>query len=187
MSFESQLTIKIINYISVAGLVIFSLLSFFIADRKKKLIFVFFSFLSGGIFYFVYYSDILFFIIGIVVLLFFMLLYLFVFRIEFFGNGVQAGLNEELKNCRKKDIIIVTSKAIFCLAIGYFIIRYLSGYLSDLADYLKESAAGVSAFIPTLSDISKQLSTDYGIAILIIVASLFMSSLWFIIIKMERK
>lgn len=189
MSTGSQLTVAIINYISIAGLLACGLLSFFTDSKKRKLILVFFSFLSGGIFYFVYYSDVLFFIIGIIILFFFTLLYYFVFQMEFFGNNAQVHLNEEIKSSRRKKKIITTvAIAIFFLIIWCFACGYLHGYLSDLTDNLSV-AAGVSSssFIPTLSDISRQLSTDYGIVILILAASLFVSSLWFMIIKMEKK
>jgi len=187
MSFGSQLTITIINYISIAGLLICGLLSFFIASKRKKLILVFFSFLSGGLLYFVYYSGILFFVIGIIILFFFMLLYLFVFQIEFFRNNKQTGLDEESKSSRKKEIIIIVAMLVLCMVIGYFVSGYLYGYLSDLTNHFSEAATGEGTFIPALGDISKQISTDYGMVILILAASLFVSSLWFMIIKMEKK
>jgi len=187
MSLGSKLIITIINYISVAGLLICGLLSFFTVSKRKKLMLVFFSFLSGGLFYFGHYSSILFFLIGIIILFFFVLLYLFVFQVEFFGNNKQAGLIEESKSSRKKEIIIIVSMFVLCLVIGYFVLGYLSGCLSNLTIYLSETVTSEDIFIPALSDISKQISNDYGMIILIVVASLFVSSLWFMIIKMEKK
>ncbi|MDD3818771.1 MAG: hypothetical protein PHG41_02910 [Actinomycetota bacterium] len=187
MSFGSQLIITIINYISVVGLLICGLLSFFTISKRKKLMLVFFSFLSGGLFYFGYYSSIIFFLVGIIILFFFVLLYLLVFRGEFFGNNKQAGLVEEPKSSRKKEIIIIVSMFVLCLVIGYFVYGYLYSYSSDLTGHLSEAATGEGIFIPALSDISKQISNDYGMVILILLASLFVSSLWFMIIKMEKK
>ncbi len=180
MSFGSQLIIKIIHYIGIVGVLICGSFSLFINNKKKKLIFLFLSFLFGGILFFVYYSGILVFIIGIIIVFFYILLYLFVFQSELFENNMQTIVNEKLKHSKKKEIITITLTFLFCSVIGYFIYKYTSGFLNEIA-------GSETILITTLSDISKQFSIVYGVVIIILAASLFVSFLWFIIIKMEKK
>jgi hypothetical protein len=180
MSYGSQLTTIIIHYTGITGLMLCSLLSLFLANKKKKMLFLFLSFIFGGILYFVNYSGILVFIIGIIMIFFFILLYLFVFQLELFGNDIEAGTDNKPDQSKKKEIITIITALLFCSAIGYFLYVYTSRFLRD-------AAINESILITTLSDISSQLSVDYSLVIIILAASLFISSIWLIIIKMEKK
>lgn len=180
MSYGSQLTTIIIYYTGITGLMICSLLSLFLANKKKKMLFLFLSFIFGGILYFVHYSGVLGFLIGIIMIFFFIMLYLLVFQLEFFGNDKGAGTDKKTDQPKKREIITIITALLFCLAIGYFLYEYTSRFLRD-------AVINESILVTTLGDVSSQLSIDYGLVIIILAVSLFISSLWIIIIKMEKK
>ena len=178
MSFGSQLILIIIHCASLFGLAISGLLSLILISKRKKLIFLFLSFLFVGILSFVYYSGILFFIAGIFVMFFFISLYMFVFQIELFGD--KERLDEKLNNNIKGIIVHIILPFLFYAAIGYLIYNYTSGFLQ------KVSGSG-NIFIIGLSDITGKFFTNYSLILIIIIAVLFVSFLWFIIVSLEEK
>jgi len=186
MSFISQLTIIIIHYIGILGLLVCSLLSLFLADKKKKLLFLFLFFLFVGILSFVYYSGVLFFAVGVIVVFFFILLYLFAFQMELFGEYVGPEVDKNLKNADKSSrnkILSIIISLLFCAAIGYFIYGCISNFLKEI----KEVEGSENILIANWSDISNQFFSDYGLILIIITAALFVSFLWFIGIRMDKK
>jgi len=176
MSFISQLIIMIMHYASIFGLLISGLLSLILPDKRKKILFLFISFLFVGILSFVYYSGILFFIVGILMVFFFISLYLFVFQMEIFGNKTGLDENKKLNGRVKNTLLNIIIPLLFCATAGYFIYNYTF-------DFLRSVSGSGNIFIAGLGDISKQFFTDYSLILVIIVASLFMSFLWFIIIS----
>jgi len=178
MSLGSQLILIIIHYISLFGLVISGLLSLILTSKRKKLIFLFLSFLFVGILSFVYYWCILFFIAGIFIMFFFLSLYLFVFQIELFGD--KERLDEKINGNIKGTIVDIILPFLFCAAIGYLIYNYTS-------DFLQKVSGSGNIFIIGLSDIAGKFFTNYSLILIIIIAVLFVSFLWFIIISLDEK
>ena len=168
----------IMHYASIFGLLISGLLSLILPDKRKKILFLFISFLFVGILSFVYYSGILFFIIGIFIIFFFVSLYLFVFQIEFFGSKTERDEDKRPDNKIKKIIRGIVLPILFCASIGYLFYIYTS-------DFLKRVNISGNIYIVGLSDINEQFFTEYGLILVIVIASLFISFLWFIIISRE--
>lgn len=178
MSFTSQLIIIIIHYASLLGLLICGLLSLIHTDRRKKLLFLFLTFLFMGILSFVYYSGILVFIIGIFVIFFLISLYLLVFQVEFFGSRAEQDGDRKKDSRIKKAIFDIALPSLFCAGIGYLFYVYTS-------DFLKKVIISGNIYIVGPADISKQFFTEYGPVLIIVIASLFISFLWFIIISKD--
>jgi hypothetical protein len=180
MSFESQLTIIIIRYIAISGLLASALLSLFIKNRRLKLIFMFLTFLFVGILSFVYYSGILFFIVGITVIFFFLSLNLFVFQVRLFGNTEESERKGILKNSRAGMIFNIILSLLFCGIIGYLIYISTHGFIRELV--IIEDIT-----ITDLSDIIGLLLTDYRMMLIFIIAMFVMSFFWFLIIGRDKK
>ncbi len=183
MSYVSQLTIIIINYISIFGLLICSLLSLFLTDKRKKLLFLFLSFIFVGVLSFVYYSGVLFFITGIIILFFLVSLYLLVIQVELFGKEIEGESDKKLKsstNSIRSRVLNIIIPLLFCIAIGYFIYKYM-------ADFIRGIGITSDILIIGLSDIARQFFADYSLVLIIIMASLFISFLWFITIRTDKK
>lgn len=178
MSFTSQLIIIIIHYASLLGLLICGLLSLTHPDRRKKLLFLFLTFLFMGILSFVYYSGILVFIIGIFVFFFLLSLYLFVFQVEFFGSKTEQDRDRKKYSRIKKVIFDITLPFLFCAGIGYLFYMYTS-------DFVKKMVISGSIYIVSSADISKRFFTEYSPVLIIVIASLVISFLWFIIISKD--
>ncbi len=180
MSFESQLTIIIIRYIAISGLLAFALLSLFMKNRRWKLIFMFLTFLFVGVLSFIYYSGVLFFIVGITVIFFFLSLNLFVFQVRMFGNTEESERKEISKNSRAGMIFNILLPLLFCGIIGYLIYVSTHGFIRELAIIEDITIAG-------LGDITGLLLTDYRMILIFIIAMLVMSFFWFLIIGRDKK
>ncbi|HEY4662857.1 MAG TPA: hypothetical protein VIH07_04180 [Candidatus Humimicrobiaceae bacterium] len=178
MSFTSQLIIIIIHYASLLGLLICGSLSLIHSDRRKKLLFLILTFLFVGILSFVYYSGILVFIVGVFVIFFLVSLYLFVFQIEFFGSKTNEDQDARNNNKIKKTIGGIILPVLFSAGIGYLFYIYTS-------DFLKDTVLNGNIYIVGLGDISKQFFIEYGPIMVIVIASLFISFLWFIMISKD--
>jgi NADH:ubiquinone oxidoreductase subunit 6 (subunit J) len=183
MSFLSQLIIIIINYISTAGLLACGLLSLLLKDKKRKLMFLLLAFLFIGALSFVYYSEILFFITGVIVIFFFLLLYLFVLQMDFFNGGTPGETDERSDLPLRSKIINIVMPVLLCISAGFFIYKYVSGFLKGIE--ITEGRSNI--FISDWSDISRYFFTDYGLVPAIITGSLFMSIIWFIAIGVKEK
>ena len=177
MSFTSQLIIIILHYASLLGLLICGLLSLIHSDRRKKLLFLIMVFLFVGILSFVYYSGILVFIVGVFVIFFLVSLYLFVFQIEFFESKTDEDRDRRNDN-KIKTIGGIVLPALFCAGIGYLFYIYTS-------DFLKDAVLSGNIYIVGLGDINKQLFIEYSPILVIVIASLFISFLWFIMISKD--
>jgi len=178
MSFTSQLIIIIIHYASLLGLLIFGLLSLIHSDRRKKLLFLILVFIFVGILSFVYYSGILVFIVGVFVIFFLFSLYSYVFHIKFFEitNNGNRDIRDDSKI--KKIIGSIILPALFCAGIGYLFYIYTS-------DFLKDAVLSGNIYIAGLGDINNQFFIEYSPILVIVVASLFISFLWFIMISKD--
>lgn len=99
---------------------------------------------------------------------------------ELFGS--KTGLDESrMPNGVTRNVILnIVLPLLFCAAAGYLIYNYTY-------DFLKEVTGSGNIFIAGLSDISKKFLTDYGLILIIIIASLFISFLWLIVISQEEK
>ena len=177
MSFTSQLIIIILHYASLLGLLICGLLSLIHSDRRKKLLFLILVFLFVGILSFVYYSGILVFIVGVFVIFFLVSLYLFVFQIEFFESKTDEDRDRRNDN-KIKTIGGIILPALFCAGIGYLFYIYTS-------DFLKDAVLSGNIYIVGLGDINKQFFIEYSPILVIVIASLFISFLWFIMISKD--
>jgi hypothetical protein len=180
MSFESQLTIIIIHYTALFGLLASALLSLFMKNRRWKLIFMFLSFLFVGILSFVYYSGVLFFIVGMIIIFFFLSLNLFVFQVRLFGNSDKFKKEGKLKNSAAGSIFNILLPLLFCGIIGYLIYVYTSGFLQNIAVIEDITITG-------LSDITRLFLTEYSLVLILIIALLVMSFFWFLIIGRDEK
>ena len=180
MSFESQLTILIIHYIGLFGLLVSALLSLFMTSRKNKLLFMFLAFLFVGVLSFVYYSAVLFFIAGIIILFFFLSLYLHVFQVRLFGIKEKLKHNKKPADSNTVKILNILLPLLFCTAVGYLIYVYTSSYLRNIT-VTKEIA------IVGFSDITGLFLTDHSLVLILIVALLFISFLWFLVISLDKK
>ena len=177
MSFTSQLIIIILHYASLLGLLICGLLSLIHSDRRKKLLFLILVFLFVGILSFVYYSGILVFIVGVFVIFFLVSLYLFVFQIEFFESKTDEDRDRRNDN-KIKTIGGIILPALFCAGIGYLFYIYTS-------DLLKDAVLSGNIYIVGLGDINKQFFIEYSPILVIVIAALFISFLWFIMISKD--
>ena len=177
MSSGSQLILIIIHGVSLFGLAVSGLLSIIIISKRKKLIFLFLSFLFVVILCFVYYSSILFFIVGIFIIFFFMSLYMLVSQIELFGDGKRV--DEKINSNTKGIIVDIVLPFLFCAAIGYLIYDYTS-------DFLQKVSGSANILIINLSDITGKFFTDYNLILIVVIAALFVSFLWFIISLKEK-
>jgi len=183
MSSTSQLTMVILNYIGIFGLLISGLLSIFLTYKRKKLLFLFLSFLFTGVLNFVYYSGVLFFVVGLVMMFFFLLLYLFVFQLEVFRGQESAGIKVNLKVSNKDKALDITTALLFCAGFAYFI--YI--YTSDFLRIAKTAGDSAEILIASWSDIGGQLFAEYGLILIIVAVSLFLSFLWFVAIGGKKK
>ncbi len=177
MSFTSRLIIIIIHYASLLGLLICGLLSLIHSDRRKKLLFLILVFIFVGILSFVYYSGILVFIVGVFIIFFLVSLYLYVFQIEFF-EGMTDGDRDRRDDNKIKTIGGIILPALFCAGIGYLFYIYTS-------DFLKDAVLSGNIYIIGLGDINKQFFIEYSPILVIVIASLFISFLWFIMISKD--
>ena len=109
---------------------------------------------------------------------FFMSLYLFVFQVELFSNNER--LDEKLNSNTRGIIVDIILPFLFCAAIGYLIYNYTS-------DFLQKVSGSGNFFIIGLSDIAGKFFTDYSLILIIMIAVLFVSFLWFIIISLDEK
>lgn len=165
------------HYASLIGLLICGLLSLIHYDRRKKLLFLILTFLFVGILSFVYYSGILVFIVGVFIIFFLVSLYLFVYQIEFFGIKTAGDGNKRNDNKIKKTGGIILP-VLFCTGIGYLFYIYTSGFLRDTV--LKGNI-----YIVGPGDIGKQFFIENGLILVIVIASLFISFLWFMMISKD--
>jgi hypothetical protein len=180
MSFESQLTIIIIHYTAVSGLMVSALLSLFMKNIRWKLIFMFLTFLFVVVLSFVYYSVVLFLIVGITFIIFFISLNLFVFQIRLFGNSKRTEREERLKNNSVGVIFNIILPLLFCGIIGYLIYVYTYGFVQGLTVIEDITIIG-------LSDITGLFLTDCRMILIFIVALLVTSFFWFLIIGRDEK
>jgi len=174
----SQLILIIIHGVSLFGLAVSGLLSIIIISKRKKLIFLFLSFLFVVILGFVCSPCILFFIVGIFIMFFFMSLYMLVSQMELFGD--EERVDEKLSSNAGGIIVDIILPFLFCAAIGYLIYNYTS-------DFLQKVSGSGGILIIGLSDITGRFFTDYNLILIIVIAALFVSFLWFIIISLKEK
>jgi hypothetical protein len=180
MSFESQLTIIILHYIAISGLLASALLSLFIKKRRWKLILMFLTFLFVGALSFVYYSGVLLFIAGIIVIFFFLSLNMFTFQAKIFGKSGKSEREGRLKNNPAAVVLNILLPLLFCGIIGYLIYVYTYGFI-------KELAVMGDITIVSLSDFTGLLLTDYGMVAVLMIALLVVSFFWFLIIGRDEK
>lgn len=180
MSFESQLTIIILHYIAVSGLLTSALLSLFMKKIRWKLIFMFLTFLFIGVLSFVYYSGVLVFIVGIIVIFFFLSLNIFAFQAKMFANSEKSEKEGRLKNNPTVVVLNILLPLLFCGIIGYLIYVYTYSFIKGLAVMEDITIVG-------LSDITSLLLTDYGMIAVLIIALLVVSFFWFLIIGRDEK
>jgi hypothetical protein len=178
MSFTSQLIIIIIHYTGLLGLLVCGLLSLIHSSRRKKLLFLILAFLFVGILGFVYYSGILVFIVGVFIIFFLVSLYLYVFQIKFFGIKTDEDRDRINDSKIKKTIGGVILPVLFCAGIGYLFYTYTS-------DFLKDAVLSGNIYIAGLGDITRQLFIEFSPILVIVIASLFISFLWFIMISKD--
>jgi len=183
MSFLSQLIIIIINYVSIAGLLACGVLALLMKDRKRKLLILMLAFLFIGALSFVYYSETLFFVTGLIMIFFFLLLYLFVLQMDFFGRGMAGETDERLDLPLRGKILNIAMPVLFCLSAGFFIYKYISGFLKEA----EIAEGGGNVFILDWSDISRYFFTDYGLVLVVLAGSLFISFIWFIAVGVKKK
>ncbi len=183
MSYASQLTIAVMNYISILGLLISGLCSILVIDKKRKLLFLFLVLFFAGVLSFVYYSGVLFFLIGIIAAFFFLLLYLFVLQIEVFGSPEYPEITDSPGGLIKNKILNIIISIFFCAAAGYPVYRYTDRFLKGV------KMAEESGAVPIVGwgDISGQLFTEYSLLLIIITVSLFLSFLWAMAIVVRKK
>ncbi len=183
MSFLSQLIIIIINYVSIAGLLVCGALSLFLKDKKSKLLILLLAFLFIGALSFVYYSETLFFVTGLIMIFFFLLLYLFVLQMDFFDRGTAGEIDERLDLPLRGQILNTAIPVLFCVSAGFFIYKYVSGFLKEV----KIAEGGGNIVIPDWSGISRYFFTDYGLVLVLLAGSLFISFIWFIAVGVKKK
>jgi hypothetical protein len=183
MSSASQLTIVIISYIGIIGLLISATLSIFVTYKRKKLLLLFLSFLFTGVLNFVYYSGVLFFVVGAIIVFFIFLLYLFVFQLEDFGDGESRDITGALEDSTKNKVFNIIKSVLLCSAAGYFI--YIYAY--DFLDAAKTKSGSGDISIAGWNDISGQIFAEYGLILIIVAASLFLTFLWFVAIGGRKK
>ncbi len=183
---DSQLIIKIIQYISITGLFLSSILALIIVDKKKKFIFLFLMFISAGMLSYILYSGFVIFTVGFVFVFFFILLYITIIQWESIGSNNQekrkSANKPDLQNGRKsiKKILNIALPLLLCGAIGYLIFNSANRYLAEVGNQQGDQAINVSFSDPGL--VIKSILSSYGLAVIILASALFITFLWFIII-----
>ena len=109
---------------------------------------------------------------------FFMSLYMLVSQMELFGD--EERVDEKLSSNAGGIIVDIILPFLFCAAIGYLIYNYTS-------DFLQKVSGSGGILIIGLSDITGRFFTDYNLILIIVIAALFVSFLWFIIISLKEK
>lgn len=169
-----NLTATVTQYVCMSAIILLSLFSIILKDRRKKLFFLFFIFIFSGILGFLLFSGMLIFLMTIVIFGFFGFLYLFIYSAEIYNKEEKLHNNINKKSRLLKILNIVIPLA-FCGAIAYLFYFYTFNY-SGFYSEIKEITP--VRFISIVGE----LISNYSMAILIFISSLFISVIWLILI-----
>ena len=192
MEINNLIIIKNSQYIIMAAVIVFSILSLIFTKPSKKFTFLFFFFLFAGIFYFTLGFMELTFMLAIPTMLFIAAFYLFELKKEIFsvkniseesGEDFSAiVLDDEAERNKNKKSIILNSiiPVLFCSGIIFLFVRLNLGFIKSfkIADNIT---------IVTFSDIAKEIFTNYTILIIVFMILMFMLAVWSITIINNRR
>jgi len=192
MEINNLIIIKNSQYIIMAAVIVFSILSLIFTKPSKKFTFLFFFFLFAGIFYFTLGFMELTFMLAIPTMLFIAAFYLFELKKEIFsvkniseesGEDFSAiVLDDEAERNKNKKSIILNSiiPVLFCSGIIFLFVRLNPGFIKSfkIADNIT---------IVTFSDIAKEIFTNYTILIIVFMILMFMLAVWSITIINNRR
>ncbi len=192
MEINNLIIIKNSQYIIMAAVIVFSILSLIFTKPSKKFTFLFFFFLFAGIFYFTLGFMELTFMLAIPTMLFIAAFYLFELKKEIFsvkniseesGEDFSAiVLDDETERNKNKKSIILNSiiPVLFCSGIIFLFVRLNPGFIKSfkIADNIT---------IVTFSDIAKEIFTNYTILIIVFMILMFMLAVWSITIINNRR
>ena len=192
MEINNLIIIKNSQYIIMAAVIVFSILSLIFTKPSKKFTFLFFFFLFAGIFYFTLGFMELTFMLAIPTMLFTAAFYLFELKKEIFsvkniseesGEDFSAiVLDDEAERNKNKKSIILNSiiPVLFCSGIIFLFVRLNPGFIKSfkIADKIT---------IVTFSDIAKEIFTNYTILIIVFMILMFMLAVWSITIINNRR
>ena len=190
MSIESQRIIEIIQYISFTGLVLSGLAALFLTGLRRKMIFLFIVAVFTTIIAFVFYSGILLFVMGFAVIFVFTILYMLTTQLvmtenssdkNHSGSADRSGGAKTVKiKVKISTILNIAVPVLFCGYLGYLVYNNTHRYFEGV-----DGAADIS--IISLSQISKELFSEYFPVFLILISAVFTVVIWFTVIMDFRK
>ena len=184
---DGKLILGFLNYLFLALIFIFGLISLLVRDQRKKLTFLFLTLLSSGVLSYLFFAVTSFILPGIILIFFCMLLYMFIASQEFYGFGkppisADRRLLRSMKGLEIKPSLIINFLISLAVSAGAGVIffNYTKGFLKGLLLVKSFKAAA-------MEDIINNIGANYIPAILIISVALFSSVFWFISILENRR
>ncbi len=153
-----------------------------VRERKDKLKLFFFFLLSCAFYNFFLYFGVLFFLLAFAIFGFYLMLYLyFVQREKYYYTDLSSCVEEENGKKRKSGSFLrLVFPILFCAGIAVPFVLLSQDYFSLLG--------GPSAWvIVSFSSIATELYERFNIHFLIIITTIFMMSLWIIIMAENSK
>ncbi len=184
---DGKLILGFLNYLFLALVFLFGLVSLLAGDQRKKLTFLFLALLSSGVLSYLFFAVAAFILPGIILIFFCLLLYMLIISQEFYGFGKPLiSAERRLRPGRQGFVIkpsvvinLVLSLAASAGAGAVFYIFTKSFFAAPPIVKSFESAAMVS--------IINNIGANYIPAILIISLALFSCVFWSIIILENRR
>ncbi|MDD3520635.1 MAG: hypothetical protein PHU65_05280 [Actinomycetota bacterium] len=192
MEISNLIVIKNSQYIILAAVIIFSLLSLICIKPSRKITFLFFFYLFAGFFHFTLGFMELTFILAVPTMLFIGAFYLFDLKKEIFSvKNISEESKEDFSNIyfdsesgnnssKKKIALNYVTPVLFCLGIVFLFIKLNTGFIKSfkIADKIT---------IVTFSNIAKEIFSNYTVLVIIFMVLIFMLTVWSITIINNRR
>lgn len=192
MEISNLIIIKNSQYIILAAVIIFSILSLICRKPSRKFTFLFFFFLFAGFFYFTLGFMELTFILAVPTLLFVGAFYLFELKKEIFSvkniseesgedfSAISFDYESGERQNKKEAMLNYIIPVLFCSGIIFLFVKLN-------ISFIKSFNIGDKITIATFSDIAREIFTNYTILIIIFMVLIFMLAIWSITIINNRR
>ncbi len=192
MEVKNLMIIQYLQYIILAAVLTFSILSLICIKSSRKFIFLFFFFLFAGFFYFTIGFMELTFLLAVPTMLFAGSFYLFELKKEIFSvkniseesgedfSAVSFDYEPEKFSYKKGMLLRYIIPVLFCSGIIFLFAKLNISFIKSfkIADKMT---------ITTISDMAKEVFTNYIILIIIFVILIFMLVIWSVTIINNRR
>jgi len=171
-----------LNYLMASLIFIMGLVSVLLFDQRKKLTYLFLMFLCTGLLSFLFFAGLAFVFPAIVIVGFCIILFLFIQNQEFFGTGKIKEKELRIDNHPLSKISLIINTALSILVVlpaGFLFYTYNNDFYKNM-----DLVANFNTI--NLQEIINGISSNYIPLIIVFLAALAMSVVWFISMIEDR-